>query len=577
MPPPVIANTLARHWDASVLSLADGASITSWADLMGGGPATAATSGGPTFEVGDSPLGVMPGVRFAGTQSLTASTGPTLTTFTVFMVLRNPPNDASRHSMVPQSNGHIIFNEWEGTVGRWIFGLSQFSFLEFTDATLLGAFCLWTGVYAGPNTKLRANQVQRATGNTGPGPGSNVVGFGNNTGGNPADFTANEVLIYAGEVSASDIDIIEDYLYAKWFLPPVPDAPSDLVATATGPTSIDLEWADNSDDEDGFRIEQDVSGSWVEVDTVAPDETTFTVPGLEVAVSHTFRIVAFNENGDSDPSNEASATTSDPVLPPVIASTLIRDWDASQLTGYADGANVTSWPSLLDASHTLEEPSNAPVFETVSLNDLPGVRFDGNSRLGLLGASAVGPSTYFLVTKNPPASGLVHSIISSPSYLWLGKQAVVAGDWFVGVSDADAMEFIDASLEDEYSLWTFHHNDPGDGESQVGINGLTRETGEYAGFTPSGNFYIGPYESEDKYSQFTMYELLAYDGMVSPADTDTIEAYLMEKWGITPAAPPPDAPTFLSVTAIDLTTIDLAWVDNSDDETGFRIEVWVED
>jgi hypothetical protein len=325
MPPPVIANTLARHWDASVLSLADGTHITSWADLIGGGPATAATSGGPTFEVGDSPLGVMPGVRFAGTQSLTASTGPMLTTLTVFMVLRNPPNDASRHSIVPQSNGHIIFAEWEGTTGRWIFGLSQFSFVEFTDAALLDAFCLWTGVYAGPNTKLRANQVQRATGNTGPGPGSTVVGFGNNTGGNPADFTANEILIYAGEVSASDIDIIEDYLYAKWFVPPVPDAPSDLIAAAASSTSIDLEWADNSDDEDGFRIEQDVSGSWVEVDTVAPDETTFTVTGLAVATSYTFRVVAFNENGDSVPSASASATTAAATNAPTLLSVTAID------------------------------------------------------------------------------------------------------------------------------------------------------------------------------------------------------------------------------------------------------------
>ena len=50
-------------------------------------------------------------------------------------------------------------------------------------------------------------------------------------------------------------------------LPPPPGAPTRLKATAVSPFRIDLSWRDNSDEEEGFRVQRRVEGSsqWVDI------------------------------------------------------------------------------------------------------------------------------------------------------------------------------------------------------------------------------------------------------------------------------------------------------------------------
>ncbi|NPV89206.1 MAG: hypothetical protein HPY50_00325 [Firmicutes bacterium] len=95
-----------------------------------------------------------------------------------------------------------------------------------------------------------------------------------------------------------------------------PDAASHLIAVAGDATSIALSWRDNSDDEDGFRIlrETEVEGVYVEIAEVAANRTNYGNINLKPGTHYSYRVNAFNDDGDSAPSNTASATTEEAVV-----------------------------------------------------------------------------------------------------------------------------------------------------------------------------------------------------------------------------------------------------------------------
>ena len=91
--------------------------------------------------------------------------------------------------------------------------------------------------------------------------------------------------------------------------PPVPNAPTSLVATPAGSASIRLGWNDNSTNEADFRIERKDGSNWTEIATVASNVVSYEVGGLAADSTYTFRVRARNEGGDSAYTSEASAKT----------------------------------------------------------------------------------------------------------------------------------------------------------------------------------------------------------------------------------------------------------------------------
>jgi titin len=96
-------------------------------------------------------------------------------------------------------------------------------------------------------------------------------------------------------------------------LPAPPSAPTGLTATAASSSQINLNWADNSSDETGFKIErkQGAGGSYAEVMTVGANVTTYNDTGLSAATQYYYRVRAHNAGVNSGYSNEANATTND--------------------------------------------------------------------------------------------------------------------------------------------------------------------------------------------------------------------------------------------------------------------------
>jgi CSLREA domain-containing protein len=85
------------------------------------------------------------------------------------------------------------------------------------------------------------------------------------------------------------------------YVPAVPSAPSNLIATAVGDTSASLQWDDNSSNEVSFQIERALSagGPWTNVGAVSANTTTFVDSSLSPLTDYYFRVFARNAGGDS--------------------------------------------------------------------------------------------------------------------------------------------------------------------------------------------------------------------------------------------------------------------------------------
>jgi len=93
-----------------------------------------------------------------------------------------------------------------------------------------------------------------------------------------------------------------------------PAAPTNLMATAVSSSHIDLTWQDNANNEKGFEIERDS----VPIDTVGANVTSYSDTGLNPLMTYTYRVRAYNDEGESAYSNEDSATTEPaPEKPPL--------------------------------------------------------------------------------------------------------------------------------------------------------------------------------------------------------------------------------------------------------------------
>ncbi len=121
------------------------------------------------------------------------------------------------------------------------------------------------------------------------------------------------VILFAPNGFTGDVftfDNFDSYIAAGTSGGTAPAAPSDLAATATSSSAIDLTWSDNSGDESGFEVERASGGSaFALVATVGADVTEWPDSGLAASTTYDYRVRAYNADGASAYSNTASATT----------------------------------------------------------------------------------------------------------------------------------------------------------------------------------------------------------------------------------------------------------------------------
>jgi flagellar assembly factor FliW len=90
-----------------------------------------------------------------------------------------------------------------------------------------------------------------------------------------------------------------------------PVAPSVLNSNAISNSQINISWTDNSNNEDGFKIERKTtsSGTYTEIAQVGPNIAAYSNTGLTGGTEYCYRVRSYNTAGNSTYTNESCNNT----------------------------------------------------------------------------------------------------------------------------------------------------------------------------------------------------------------------------------------------------------------------------
>ncbi len=122
-------------------------------------------------------------------------------------------------------------------------------------------------------------------------------------------------------LDADDIAGIEAIYPSSTTPPPAaPANPAVTVSSAAPSSALVVSWADQSANEDRFRVERSADGvSWALAGNASPNATSFTDSGLAAATTYSYRVRAENTGGESAYAGPASGATQAPAPQPPAA------------------------------------------------------------------------------------------------------------------------------------------------------------------------------------------------------------------------------------------------------------------
>lgn len=418
-------------------------------------------------------------------------------------------------------------------------------------------------------------------------------------------------------------------------LPNPPSAPSGLTVTVpaapAGASQLVLNWNDNSNNETGFKVERstDNFGSPANttlVTTTAANVSTYTNTGLTAGTTYYYRVRATNAAGDSGNSNVANGTTL-PAVPaapsaltvtPVSSTSLRIDWTDNsanetsfKLERSADGMTFTQVTTT--AANVTTYTDGGLTADTTYHYRVRASNAGGDS-----GYSNVGSGTTFPL---PPAApgNLVVTVVSSASLKldWTDNssnetsfkiQRKVAGGAFamVGSVGANILTFTDTGLQADtaYTYRVFASHGGGDSPASNEASGTTlpapptapsslnamalSQTQIRLDWTDASNNETGfKIERSTDGTNFQSVGMVAMNVLIftdSGLTANTAYTYRVKATNAggdsapSPTASattlpnPPTAPANLLANALSGTAVQLAWVDNSNNESGFSVE-----
>jgi len=250
--------------------------------------------------------------------------------------------------------------------------------------------------------------------------------------------------------------------------PPPPSAPTNLSATAVSCSQINLSWTDNSNNETGFKIERKTGagGAWSQIAAVGANVTAYNNTGLNENTTYFYRVRAYNGDGDSNYSNEDSATTPACNQSPSAANLQISQPDYCFFDLFA----VYSWnftdPDIEDGQSAYRvQTDNNPNFSSPE-DDSGKINSSSNSYSIPLGKLSYN-NTYYWRLKVWDSSGAESPWIYGPSFT-TPKHAYpdVNFSWLpINPFPKESVQFTDQSTADGGASiiawsWTFPDGNP---------------------------------------------------------------------------------------------------------------------
>lgn len=214
-------------------------------------------------------------------------------------------------------------------------------------------------------------------------------------------------------LAASEVMVLTNVL-----IPELPTAaPSTLTATAAGTTSIDLTWADNSNNETGFIVQYALSpdGPFTTITTLAANSTSYSHTGLDPNTTYYYQVVATNLAGISDWAGPANATTDDVV--PSCSTTLVENDNPVGAGTYSASQTITSTGTIA-ASTTVVFEAGTSITLQVGFHAQANCDFTARIVPCTPFAEAPVAARNYVgnVVENPTAQALEATIIPNPLY-----------------------------------------------------------------------------------------------------------------------------------------------------------------
>ena len=341
----------------------------------------------------------------------------------------------------------------------------------------------------------------------------------------------------------------DDYGYSDWatttFDVPaeIPAAPSNVVFSdydADAKTLL-VSWDDNSDDEVGFRVQYSTDQTnWRTVATTNADVASYTAVGLVPGRTYYYRVAAVGLYGDSDYSEVASYTVeSTSVEVPAAPSNIVF----SDVEFTSNGVNATmSW-----TDNSNNEDKFVIQFSYDNENWLGAGSTEANVTTRTATGLVAGKTYYFRVAAYNAAG---YSDWATTTYVVPTADIAKPGDIVFGDYSNGNLEMSWADNSDNEDGFLVQYSYDGEKWNRAGVTEANVNHRTATRVSPGRTYYF-----RVAAFQGSSYSDWAYGEYTAPSGVPT----------------EPGEIVFTNYSA-ENRTVEMSWVDNSNDETGFRIE-----
>jgi Fibronectin type III domain len=323
-----------------------------------------------------------------------------------------------------------------------------------------------------------------------------------------------------------------------------PAQPSGLVASTVSESAIDLVWVDNASDEDGFFVERSnsQSGTFSRIAALRANSTSYRNSGLGASTQYFYRVAAHNSTGTSPYVGPVSATTAAPsVVPPAAPSGL--------------GASATSVNSI--TLTWIDNSNNETGFKIERAASATGTF----TQISQVGAG----STTFADSGLAAATGYSYRVRATNSAGDSAYSAVVSASTPATVAVPAAPSGLVASPTSTSSI-ALSWIDNSSNETGFKIERAASATGTFTQISQVG-------AGSTTFADSGLAAATGYSYRVRATNSAGDSAYSAVVSASTPATVTiPAAPSGLVASASVRNSIELSWIDNSNNETGFKIE-----